>query len=193
MFDIQLKICNSSKQKTSRLFCLQHPQRLLKISSLKLSQLSSYSQIKLFVFKLICRTFLSTFMQKFPSEFLVEQRAKRIEQQAKRNEQRAKHFTSVSRVLLYLFKSKSLVSISPFEFVNLKKLTLHNHINCLNLSKKYVLILVSDHKIVNIYYWLDYIFQKYKQLYLSYLSEQIYVCIWNKFKFNFCYIKHGIT
>ena len=60
-------------------------------------------------------------MQKFPSEFLVEQRAKRIEQQAKRNEQRAKRFTSVSRVLFYLFKSKSLVSISPFEFVNLKK------------------------------------------------------------------------
>ena len=49
---------------------------------------SRYSQIKLFVYKLIWRAFLLTFTQKNPSEFLVEQRGKsnKHEQQAKSNE-----------------------------------------------------------------------------------------------------------
>ena len=53
-----------------------------------LTMFSRYSQIKLFVYKLIWGAFLLTFTQKNPSEFLVEQRVKsnKHEQQAKSNE-----------------------------------------------------------------------------------------------------------
>ena len=61
----------------------------LKVSSLKLSQFSSYSQIKLFV-QINMENLLFTFTKKNPSEFLVEQRVKSNEQRAKSNEQRAK-------------------------------------------------------------------------------------------------------
>ena len=62
----------------------------MKISSLKLSYLSSYSKIKLFGYKLILRAFLFTFTQKNPPEFLVKHRAKFNEQRAESNERGAK-------------------------------------------------------------------------------------------------------
>ena len=62
----------------------------MKISTLKLSYLSSYSKIKLFGYKLILRAFLFTFTQKNPPEFLVKHRAKLNEQRAESNERGAK-------------------------------------------------------------------------------------------------------
>ena len=46
--------------------------------------------MKLFVYKLIWKTFLFTFTQKSLSEFLVKKRVKGSEQRAKSNKQRAK-------------------------------------------------------------------------------------------------------